>query len=386
MMNFNPSESEKKFTDSVKNFAQENIAPYYQEWDEKEAFPRTLFEQMGKKGYTGALVPEQYQGSALSYFQYVSLISEIAQKDPSIALSVAAHNSLCSNHILSFGSDEQKNRWLPQLASGQYMGAWALTEHNTGSDAKNMHTTAYKDGNEWVLNGQKNFITQGISSDVLVVIARTGEKRDHHGMSAFILERNTPGFSSGMKIKKLGMHASETAELFFNNCRLPENHCLGKVGEGFMQAMKILDDGRISIGAVALGIAKGAFENALRYAQKREQFSKPIASFQAISFKLAQMATKIEAAELLIHKACHQKQKGCSTNLESAMCKYYASEVAVEIANEAVQTLGGYGYTRDYPVEKFYRDAKLCTIGEGTSEILQLVICKNLLKKIAKKS
>ncbi|WP_103328004.1 acyl-CoA dehydrogenase family protein [Bacteroidetes bacterium endosymbiont of Geopemphigus sp.] len=385
-MNFNPSESEKKFTDSVKNFAQENIAPYYQEWDEKEAFPRTLFEQMGKKGYTGALVPEQYQGSALSYFQYVSLISEIAQKDPSIALSVAAHNSLCSNHILSFGSDEQKNRWLPQLASGQYMGAWALTEHNTGSDAKNMHTTAYKDGNEWVLNGQKNFITQGISSDVLVVIARTGEKRDHHGMSAFILERNTPGFSSGMKIKKLGMHASETAELFFNNCRLPENHCLGKVGEGFMQAMKILDDGRISIGAVALGIAKGAFENALRYAQKREQFSKPIASFQAISFKLAQMATKIEAAELLIHKACHQKQKGCSTNLESAMCKYYASEVAVEIANEAVQTLGGYGYTRDYPVEKFYRDAKLCTIGEGTSEILQLVICKNLLKKIAKKS
>ena len=384
MTSFNPFESDEKFSDSVRHFIQENITPYYREWDEKEAFPRELFDKMGEKGYTGALVPEQYQGSSLSYFQYVNLISEIAQKDPSIALSIAAHNSLCSNHILSFGNDEQKNRWLPKLALGQYMGAWALTEHNTGSDARNMHTTAYKDGDEWVLNGEKNFITQGISSDVLVVIARTGEKEDHHGMSAFILERNTPGFSSGKKIKKLGMHASETAELFFNNCRIPENHCLGKIGEGFIQAMKILDDGRISIGALALGIAKGAFNTALEYAQKRKQFGKPIANFQAISLKLAQMATKIEAANLLIYKACHQKQKKYSTNLESAMCKYYTSEVAMEITNEAVQILGGYGYTKDYPVEKFYRDAKLCTIGEGTSEILQLVICKRLLKKNTK--
>lgn len=374
-------DSEKKFTDSVKNFVRKNIAPYAREWDEKEAFPRTLFHEMGKKGYTGALVPQKYKGSAFSYFEYVHLISEIAQKDPSIALSIAAHNSLCNNHILSFGTEEQKNRWLPKLASGEHMGAWALTEHNTGSDAKNMDTTAYKDGNEWVLNGRKNFITQGISSDILIIIARTGEKGDHCGMSAFVIERNTPGFSSGEKIKKLGMHASETAELFFDNCRLPQDHRLGKVGEGFFQAMKILDDGRISIGALALGIAKGAFELALKYAQKREQFGKPIATFQAISLKLAQMATQIQAAELLVYQACGQKQKGLPTNLESAMCKYYASEVAVEIANQAVQILGGYGYTRCSMAEKFYRDAKLCTIGEGTSEILQLVIFKNLLKK-----
>ncbi|NNJ89959.1 MAG: acyl-CoA dehydrogenase, partial [Eudoraea sp.] len=319
-------------------------------------------------------------GSGLGYHEYIAIIEEISKVDPSIGLSIAAHNSLCTNHILSFGNVDQKDRWIPKLASGEWIGAWGLTEHGTGSDAGGMSTTAVREGDNWILNGTKNFITHGISGDIAVVIARTGEKGDSHGMTAFVIEKGTKGFTSGKKEDKLGMRASETAELVFDNCKIPDEQRLGEVGDGFIQSMKILDGGRISIGALSLGISKGAYEAALKYSKEREQFGRPISSFQGISFKLADMATEIEASELLLHKAAFLKNEGRPMTKWSAMSKMYASEVCVKVANEAVQIHGGYGYTKIYPVEKFYRDSKLCTIGEGTTEIQKVVIAKNILK------
>ncbi|MEM1217080.1 MAG: acyl-CoA dehydrogenase family protein [Bacteroidota bacterium] len=366
--------------ESARDFAEANIRPHVMDWDESQHFPVDLFREMGQYGFLGVLVPEEYEGAGLGYDAYISIIEEIAKICGSIGLSVAAHNSLCTNHILLFGNDEQKQQYLPRLATGQAIGAWGLTEPNTGSDAGRMRCVAEQDGDYYVLNGSKNFITHGKSGDIIVVIARTGELLDSHGMTAFVLERDTPGFSAGKKENKLGMRASETAELIFDNVRLHKSHVLGEVGEGFIQSMKILDGGRISIAALSLGIAKGAYEAALRYAKEREQFGKAIAKFQAISFKLADMATEIEAAELLTRQAGMLKDAGQPVTKQSAMAKYYASEVAVRTANEAVQIFGGYGFTKDFPVEKFYRDAKLCTIGEGTSEIQKLVISRHLLR------
>jgi len=377
---FDYSETQRMIAESARQFAEQHIRPYIMEWDESQEFPVEVFKKAGKMGFMGVLVPETLGGSGLGYHEYIAIIEEISKVDPSIGLSVAAHNSLCTNHILSFGNAEQKDRWIPKLASAEWIGAWGLTEHNTGSDAGGMNTTAVKDGDDWILNGAKNFITHGISGDIAVVIARTGEKGDSHGMTAFAIEKGTKGFSSGKKEDKLGMRASETAELVFDNCRIPDENRLGEVGDGFIQSMKILDGGRISIGALSLGIAKGAYEAALKYSKERGQFGKPISSFQGISFTLAEMATEIEAAELLLHKAAFLKNLGRKMTKWSAMSKMFASEMCVRVANEAVQIHGGYGYTKDFPVEKFYRDAKLCTIGEGTTEIQKVVIAKNILK------
>lgn len=378
-ISFDYSETQEMVATSAREFAEQHIRPHVMKWDESQEFPVDLFKKAGEMGFMGVLVPESLGGSGLGYHEYIAIIEEISKVDPSIGLSVAAHNSLCTNHILTFGTQEQKERWIPKLASAEWIGAWGLTEHNTGSDAGGMNTTAVKDGDEWVLNGAKNFITHGKSGDVAVVIARTGEKGDSHGMTAFVIEMGTPGFSSGKKEDKLGMRASETAELVFDNCRIPDSNRLGEVGDGFIQSMKILDGGRISIAALSLGIAKGAYEAALAYSKEREQFGRPISKFQGISFKLADMATEIEASELLIHKAAFLKNEGRNVTRLSAMAKMYSSEVCVKVANEAVQIHGGYGYTKDYPVEKFYRDSKLCTIGEGTTEIQKVVIAKNIL-------
>jgi alkylation response protein AidB-like acyl-CoA dehydrogenase len=379
-MNFDYSETQKIIADSARNFAEKHIKPWVMQWDEAQTFPVEIFKKAGEMGFMGVLVPEIYGGAGFGYHEYIVIIEEIAKIDPSIGLSLAAHNSLCTNHILSFGNEEQKKRWLPELASGQWIGAWGLTEHNTGSDAAGMSTTAIKDGTHWIINGAKNFITHGISGDVAVVIARTEEKRDNHAMTSFVIEKGTPGFFSGKKENKLGMRASETAELIFDKCRIPDANRLGERGEGFIQSMKVLEGGRISIGALALGISKGAYEAALRYSKQRVQFGKPISAFQAIAFKLADMATEIEASALLLHKAAFEKNLGRNMTKLSAMCKMYASEACVKIANEALQIHGGYGYTKDFPVEKFYRDAKLCTIGEGTTEIQKIVISKDILK------
>jgi len=379
-MNFDYNETQLMIAQSIKDFAEKNIRPYIMEWDEAQIFPLPLFKQLGEMGFMGVLVPEEYGGSGLGYHEYITVIEEISKVDPSIGLSVAAHNSLCTNHILTFGNEEQKKKWLPKLATAEFIGAWGLTEHNTGSDAGGMNTTAVKDGDHWIVNGAKNFITHAISGDVAVVVVRTGEKGDSKGMTAFVFEKGMKGFSSGKKENKLGMRASETAELVFDNCRVPDENRLGEVGEGFVQAMKILDGGRISIGALSLGISKGAYEAALKYSKERHQFGQPISSFQGISFKLADMATEIEASELLLHKAAFLKQKHKPVTTSGAMAKMYASEACVKIANDAVQIHGGYGYTKDFPVEKFYRDSKLCTIGEGTTEIQKVVISRNLLK------
>lgn len=379
-MNFDYSETQQMVAASAKEFAEMHIRPYVMEWDESQVFPVEVFKKAGEMGFMGVLVPEQYGGSGLGYHEYIAIIEEISKVDPSIGLSVAAHNSLCTNHILSFGNEEQKSKWLPKLATAEFIGAWGLTEHNTGSDAGGMNTTAVKDGDHWVLNGAKNFITHGKSGDIAVVIVRTGEKGDSRGMTAFVVEKGTPGFSSGKKEDKLGMRASETAELVFDNCRIPDANRLGEIGEGFIQSMKILDGGRISIGALSLGIAKGAYEASVKYSKERVQFGKPISQFQGISFKLADMATEIEASELLLHKAAFEKNEGRNMTKLSAMCKMYASEVCVKVANEAVQIHGGYGYTKDFPVEKYYRDSKLCTIGEGTTEIQKVVISRNILR------
>ena len=379
-MNFEISETQKMIAHSIRDFAKQHIKPYMMDWDENQTFPIDLFHKLGEMGYMGVLVPEEYGGSGLGYHEYITVIEEISKVDSSIGLSLAAHNSLCTNHILEFASNEQKQKWLPKLASGEWIGAWGLTEHNTGSDAGGMSTTAVKDGDHYVINGAKNFITHGISGSIAVVIVRTGKKGDSRGMTAFAIEKGTPGFTSGKKENKLGMRASETAELIFDNCRVHKDYIIGDIGEGFIQSLKVLDGGRISIGALSLGISKGAYEAALKYSKEREQFGKPISEFQGISFKLADMATEIEASELLLHKAAFQKNKGEKIVTIGAMAKMFASEVCVRVANDAVQIHGGYGYTKDYPVEKFYRDAKLCTIGEGTSEIQKVVISRNILK------
>ena len=380
MMNFEYTEEQQHIAASAKDFAEKYIRPHVMEWDEVSFFPVDLFKKAGEMGFMGVFVPEEYGGSGLGYHEYIAIIEEISKVDPSIGLSVAAHNSLCTGHILYFGNEQQKQKWLPKLASAEWIGAWGLTEHSTGSDAGRMNTTAKKEGDHYVINGTKNFITHGISSDVAVVMVRTGEKGDSRGMSAFVIEKGTPGFSSGKKEDKLGMRASETAELIFDNCRVHKDNMLGAEGEGFVQALKVLDGGRISIGALSLGIAKGAYEASVKYSKEREQFGKPISSFQGISFKLADMATEIEASELLLHKAAFLKNKGERMTKIGAMSKMYASEVCVKVANEAVQIHGGYGYTKTYPVEKFYRDAKLCTIGEGTTEIQKIVIARDILK------
>lgn len=381
-MNFYPTEQQQLIQESVRAFAQQSILPNRMVWDESQEFPRALFEEMGQMGLMGILVPEAYGGAGLGYFEYKLAIQELARVCGSIGLSMAAHNSLCTNHILMFGSEEQKQRWLPKLASGQHIGAWGLTEANTGSDAMRMQCVATRDEAKggWILNGAKNWITHGLSGDVAVVLARTGALLDSRGITAFVVERGAPGFAGGKKENKLGMRASETAEMIFSDCFVPDDQVLGQVGEGFIQAMKILDGGRISIASLALGIAKGAFDTALAYSKEREQFGQPISQFQAIAFKLADMRVQIESAELLIDQACDLKERGLPVTKESAMAKYEASEVAVRVATDAIQVLGGYGYTKDYPAEKHYRDSKLCTIGEGTSEIQKLVISRELLK------
>ena len=375
----NTSETQRMVFEAARDFAAQYIFPNIMEWDEAQYFPKEIFEKAGALGFMGMIIPEAYGGSGMGYHEYVTLIETISIVDPSIGLSIAAHNSLCSNHIYSFGNEEQRLRWLPNLCSGSLIGAWGLTEHNTGSDAKGMTTTARKDRNTWVLNGTKNFITHGISGDIAVVIARNGEKGDSRGMTAFVVERGTPGFTAGKKENKLGMRASETAEMIFDNCVIPDENRLGPVGDGFIQSMKILDGGRISIAALSLGVAKGSFNASLKYSKERKQFGKAISSFQGISFKLADMATEIEAAFLLTHKACELKNQGKNVTQAGAMAKLFSSEVCVKVANEGVQIHGGYGFTKDFPVEKFFRDSKLCTIGEGTSEIQKLVIARKLL-------
>ncbi|WP_316803921.1 acyl-CoA dehydrogenase [Pedobacter nototheniae] len=377
--NFSETETQQSVRAMVRDFAEKNIRPNIMEWDESQHFPVELFKQLGNLGLMGVLVPENYGGSGLGYQEYVDVIVEIARVCGSIGLSVAAHNSLCTGHILAFGNEEQKQRWLPKLATAEWIGAWGLTEANTGSDALRMMTTAVEDGDDYILNGAKNWITHGKTGDVAVVMVRTGESGSSKGISAIVVERGTPGFSAGKKENKLGMRASETTEMIFDNCRVPKANILGNVGEGFKQAMKVLDGGRISIAALSLGIAKGAFDAAVEYSKQRHQFGQPISSFQAISFKLADMATEIEASELLIRQAADLKNRHLPMTKESAMAKYFASEVAVRVSTEAVQIFGGYGYTKDFPVEKFYRDSKLCTIGEGTSEIQKIVIAREIL-------
>lgn len=379
-MDFSLSENQIMIAESIRKFGDENIRPKMMEWDESQEFPIEVFRKFGEMGLMGVLVPTEYGGAGLGYQEYVTVISEVSRICGSIGLSLAAHNSLCTGHILQFGNEAQKKKWLPKLASGKWIGAWGLTEAGTGSDAGGMLTTAIKDGDHFVLNGSKNFITHGKSGDIAVVIVRTGEKGDSHGMTAFAIEKGTPGFSAGRKENKLGMRASETTELIFENCRVHQDNLLGKVGEGFVQAMKVLDGGRISIASLGLGISKGAFDAARKYAGERNQFGKPIASFQGIAFKLADMATEIEASEMLTYKAAVDKDNGKTVTLISAMAKYYTSEVSVRVSTDAVQIFGGYGYTKDFPAEKYYRDSKLCTIGEGTSEIQKLVIARELLK------
>ena len=379
-MNFEITENQQMIADMVKDFAKKEILPSVMKWDESQEFPVEVFKKAGELGLMGVLVPEEYGGSGLGYFEYIQIIVEISKVCGSIGLSVAAHNSLCTNHILTFGSEEQKKKYLPKLATAEHIGAWGLTESNTGSDAMRMKCVAEKEGDHYVLSGTKNWITHGKSGDIAVVLARTGELLDSHGITAFVVERGAEGFTSGKKEDKLGMRASETAELVFDKCRIHKDQVLGKEGEGFIQAMKILDGGRISIGALGLGIAKGAFEASVKYSKEREQFGKPISQFQAISFKLADMATEIEAAELLLFEAADLKNNEKNCTKVSAMAKYFTSEVAVRCSTEAVQIHGGYGYTKEFPVEKFYRDSKLCTIGEGTSEIQKLVISREILK------
>jgi len=377
---FSISDNQKMIGEMARDFAEKYIRPHVSEWDETQHFPIDLFKKLGDLGMMGVFVPEEYGGSGFGYFEYVTVISEIARVCGAIGLSVAAHNSLCTGHILAFGNEEQKHLWLPKLATCEWLGAWGLTESNTGSDALGMNTTAVLSGDHYIVNGSKNFITHGKSGNVAVVAVRTGEKGDSKGISTLVIEKGTPGFTSGKKENKLGMRASETTELIFDNCRVPKANRLGNEGEGFKQAMKVLDGGRISIAALSLGIAKGAFEAAVAYSKERKQFGQPISNFQGISFKLADMATEIEAAELLIMQAADLKNKHLPVTKQAAMAKYFASEVAVRTATEAVQIFGGYGYTKDFPVEKYYRDAKLCTIGEGTSEIQKIVISREVLR------
>ena len=379
-MNFDKNENQEMIAQMVRDFAEKEIRPNMKKWDDDEIFPVETMKKMGELGLLGIFIPEEYGGSGFSYFEYATALMELGRVCGGVGLSVAAHNSLCTGHIYYHGSEEQKRKYLPKLVSGEWIGAWGLTEPNTGSDAMRMKTTAVKEGNEWVINGAKNWITHGLSGDVAVVLIRTGELLDSNGITAFIIEKGTPGFSA-VKIKeKLGVRASETAELIFDNVRVPEENVIGQVGMGFKQAMQILDGGRISIASLSCGIARGAYEASVKYAKEREQFGQPIAHFQAIGFKLADMATEVEAAELLTFQAAYLKNNKLSLTKAGAFAKYYASEVAVKCGNEAVQIMGGYGYTKEYPAEKFLRDAKLMTIGEGTSEIQKLVISREILK------
>lgn len=379
-MNFKLNENQVMISQMIRDFGAKEITPFRKEWDDNQHFPKDLFKKLGELGLMGVLVPTEYGGSGFGYLEYVTAIAELSKLDPSVGLSMAAHNSLCTGHIMMFGNESQKQKYLPKLATCEFLGAWGLTEPNTGSDAGNMRTVAVKDGDHYVINGAKNFITHGVSGDVAVLIARTGEVGDSHGMTAFVIEKGTPGFKGGRKEDKLGMRASETAEMIFEDCRVHESQVLGEVGDGFIQSMKILDGGRISIAALSLGIAEGALEASTQYSKERHQFNKPINSFQGISFKLADMATQVEAAKLLTFKAADLKNRGEKVTLAGAQAKYFASEVAVSVSNEAVQIFGGYGFTKDYPVEKYYRDSKLCTIGEGTSEIQKIVISREVLK------
>lgn len=379
-MGFAETENMKMVRDMARDFAERHIRPKMMEWDESQEFPVEVFKKLGELGLMGVLVPTEYGGSGFGYFEYVAVITEISKVCGSIGLSVAAHNSLCTGHIQKFGNEAQKQKYLPKLATAEWIGAWGLTEPNTGSDAFRMMTVGVQDGDYWVINGAKSWITHGKTGDVAVVMVRTGELLDSNGISAFVIEKGTPGFSAGRKENKLGMRASETTELIFENCRVHKDQILGEVGQGFKQAMKVLEGGRISIASLGLGIAKGAYEASLKYAKERQQFGRPISEFQAIAFKLADMAMQIEAAELLTLQAADCKERDLPVNKISAMAKYYSSEVAVKVATDAVQIFGGYGYTKDYPVEKFYRDSKLCTIGEGTSEIQKLVISREVLK------
>ena len=379
-MNFDLNENQKMIAQMVRDFADKEIRPYMNQWDADEYFPVDTMKKLGELGLLGIYIPEQYGGSGFSYDEYVTALIELGKVCGGLGLSVAAHNSLCTGHIYYHGSEEQKKKYLPKLASGEFIGAWGLTEPNTGSDAMRMKTTARKEGNEWVINGAKNWITHGLSGDVAVVLVRTGELLDSKGITAFIIEKGTPGFSA-VKIKdKLGVRASETAELIFDNVRVPEENVIGEVGMGFIQAMQVLDGGRISIAALSCGVARGAYEASVKYSKEREQFGKPISSFQAIAFKLADMATEVEAAELLTFQAAYLKNTKQPLTRQGAYAKYYASEVAVKCGNEAVQIMGGYGYTKEYPAEKYLRDAKLMTIGEGTSEIQKVVISREILK------
>jgi alkylation response protein AidB-like acyl-CoA dehydrogenase len=380
MLNFEPTENQIMVAQMARDFAEKHIRPYVMEWDEAQIFPVETMKEMGKLGLLGVLVPEEYGGAGLGYFEYITAIIEITKVCSSVGLSMAAHNSLCTGHILQFGSESQKKNWLPKLATGEWIGAWGLTEANTGSDAMRMQCVAKQDGDYWVINGSKNWITHGISGNVAVVLVRTGELLDSNGITAFVVERGTPGFKGGKKENKLGMRASETAEMIFEDCRVHKDNILGNVGEGFKQAMKILDGGRISIASLSIGIAKGSYEAALKYSKERHQFGQPISQFQAIAFKLADMAVKIEASELLTYQSADLKMRHLPMTKESGMAKYYSSEVCVWAATEALQIFGGYGYTKDFPVEKFYRDSKLCTIGEGTSEIQKLVIARSILR------
>lgn len=379
-MNFSQSENQNLVRSTIAEFAKKEILPNVMKWDESQEFPRHIFTKLGELGFMGILVPEEYGGAGMGYDEYIVAIEELSKVCGSIGLSYAAHNSLCTMHLFQFGNEEQRRKYSPKLASGEFIGAWGLTEPNTGSDAMRMLCTAKQDGDNWIINGTKIFITHGLTGDVMVVIARTGDLLDSHGMTAFIVERGNPGLKAGKKEDKLGMRASETGEVIFDNCVVSKDAVLGNVGDGFIQAMKILDGGRISIASLALGIAKGAFEASIKYSKEREQFGKPISQNQAIAFKLADMATQIEAAELLIYQCADMKARGLKITKESAIAKLYASEIGCKVANEAVQIFGGYGYIKEFPVEKYYRDIKLCTIGEGTSEIQKLVIARELLK------
>ena len=379
-MNFELNENQTMISQMVRDFAEKEIRPNLNKWDSEEIFPVETMKKMGELGLLGIFVPEEYGGAGFGYFEYATALMELGKVCGGIGLSVAAHNSLCTGHILYHGNEEQKKKYLPKLATGEWIGAWGLTEANTGSDAMRMKTTAVQDGDDWIINGTKNWITHGLSGDVAVVLIRTGELLDSNGITAFIIEKGTPGFSA-VKIKdKLGVRASETAELIFDNVRLPKENVIGNVGEGFKQAMKVLDGGRISIASLSCGVARGAYEASVQYAKEREQFGKPIGKFQAIAFKLADMATEIEAAELLTFQAAYLKNSKKPVTKAGAYAKYYASEVSVKCGNEAVQIMGGYGYTKEYPAEKFLRDSKLMTIGEGTSEIQKIVISREILK------
>jgi len=379
-LNFDFTDEQSEIRRLAREFAESEMAPHVLEWDEAQTFPVELMQKLGGLGFLGVLIPSEYQGSGLGYVEYVSIIEEISRVDGAIGLSVAAHNSLCSNHILTFGTEAQKTKYLPKLATGEALGAWGLTEPEAGSDASGTQTSAIRDGDAYILNGSKTFTTHGTYGDVFVLMAVTDRAKDNRGISAFIVEKGTPGLRAGKKENKLGCRASDTSEVILDNCRIPSENLLGAEGEGFVNCLEILDGGRISIAALAVGIAQGAFEASLRYAKQRKQFGQPIAEFQGIRWKLADMATEIEAARLLTYRAAALRNQKKRSTKESSMAKLYASEMSVRVANEAIQIHGGYGYVKEYPVEKFYRDAKICTIGEGTSEIQRLVIARQLLR------